>query len=75
MDIQMPVLDGESAAKYIRSTNSQNTNTPIIAVSAYSGGDPSETNNLFAAFLSKPLQKADLLGKHYLSRGYAILVC
>ncbi|KAG6821579.1 hypothetical protein H0H93_000088 [Arthromyces matolae] len=61
MDIQMPVLDGEGAARYIRSTNSKNTNTPIIAVSAYSSSDPNETSNVFTASLSKPLQKADLL--------------
>ncbi|KAF8663505.1 hypothetical protein AX16_001071 [Volvariella volvacea WC 439] len=61
MDLHMPVLDGEGAARYIKSTNSKNTNTPIIAVSAYSGIDPMETNGLFAASLSKPLQKADLL--------------
>ncbi|KAJ7638996.1 hypothetical protein FB45DRAFT_904448 [Roridomyces roridus] len=61
MDLHMPVLDGEGAARYIKSTNSRNTNTPIIAVSAYSGVDASEGNNLFAASLSKPLQKADLL--------------
>ncbi|KAG5648926.1 hypothetical protein DXG03_000275 [Asterophora parasitica] len=63
MDLQMPVLDGEGAARYIRSTNSKNTNTPIIAVSAYSGTDPSEASNVFTASLAKPLQKADLLGK------------
>ncbi|KAF5388447.1 hypothetical protein D9615_000539 [Tricholomella constricta] len=61
MDLQMPVLDGEGAARYIRSTNSKNTNTPIIAVSAYSGTDPNEASNVFTASLSKPLQKADLL--------------
>lgn len=61
MDLQMPVLDGEGAARYIKSTNSKNTNTPIIAVSAYSGADTSEVGNLFAASLAKPLQKADLL--------------
>jgi serine/threonine-protein kinase RIM15 len=59
MDLHMPVLDGESAARYIKSTNNKNTTTPIIAVSAYSTGD--EQNGLFAASLSKPLQRADLL--------------
>ncbi|KAH0839924.1 RIM15, signal transduction response regulator [Lanmaoa asiatica] len=59
MDLYMPVLDGESAARYIKSTNNKNTNTPIIAVSAYSTGD--EQNGLFAASLSKPLQRVDLL--------------
>ncbi|KAJ7929935.1 hypothetical protein B0H13DRAFT_1962539 [Mycena leptocephala] len=61
MDLHMPVLDGEGAARYIKSTNSKNTNTPIIAVSAYSGVDTSDGNNLFTASLSKPLQKTDLL--------------
>ena len=55
-------VDGESAARYIRSTNSKNTNTPIIAVSAYSTPDLNDTNNVFTASLSKPMQKADLLG-------------
>ena len=57
----MDTVDGEGAARYIKSTNSKNTHTPIIAVSAYCGTDPSETNGLFTASLSKPLQKADLL--------------
>jgi serine/threonine-protein kinase RIM15 len=54
-------VDGEGAARYIKSTNSKNTSTPIIAVSAYSGIDTNEASNVFAASLSKPLQKADLL--------------
>lgn len=58
------VVDGEGAARYIKSTNSKNTNTPIIAVSAYSGSDPNEASNVFTASLSKPLQKADLLGTY-----------
>ena len=57
------VVDGEGAARYIKSTNSKNTNTPIIAVSAYSSTDPNDTSNVFAAALAKPLQKADLIGK------------
>jgi serine/threonine-protein kinase RIM15 len=61
MDLHMPVLDGEGAARYIRSTNGKNTNTPIVAISAYSGNDPGELSNVFSASLSKPLQKADLL--------------
>ncbi|KAI9512254.1 hypothetical protein F5148DRAFT_1273870 [Russula earlei] len=61
MDLHMPVVDGESAARYIKSTNNKNTSTPIIAVSAYSGVDMGDASALFAASLSKPLQKADLL--------------
>ncbi|KXN83737.1 Serine/threonine-protein kinase cek1 [Leucoagaricus sp. SymC.cos] len=61
MDLHMPVLDGEGAARYIKSTNSKNTNTPIIAVSAYSSTDPNELSHVFSASLPKPVQKADLL--------------
>lgn len=62
----MPVLDGEGAARYIKSTNSKNTNAPIIAVSAYSAaGEQNDANSLFAASLSKPLQKADLIGMFF----------
>jgi serine/threonine-protein kinase RIM15 len=62
MDLQMPVLDGESAARYIKSTNSKNTSTPIVAVSAYSSGDHANDNHgLFAAAIAKPVQKSDLL--------------
>lgn len=64
MDLQMPVLDGESAARYIKSTNSRNTTTPIVAVSAYSNAEPvSENpgNALFSAYIAKPVQKSDLL--------------
>jgi serine/threonine-protein kinase RIM15 len=60
MDLQMPVLDGESAARYIKTTNGKNANTPMIAISAF-GNTSSSDSNLFSTFLSKPLQKADLL--------------
>ncbi|KAI0347180.1 hypothetical protein BDW22DRAFT_502819 [Trametopsis cervina] len=61
MDLHMPILDGEGAARYIKTTNNKNANCPIIAVSAYGGSDPTEGSNLFSAFLAKPVQKADLL--------------
>ena len=60
MDLHMPVVDGESAARHIKSTTNKNSSTPIIAVSAYCGSDNS-ASTLFAASLSKPVQKADLL--------------
>lgn len=61
MDLHMPNVDGEGAARYIKSTNNKNASTPIIAVSAYSGTDMNDASTLFAASLSKPLQKADLV--------------
>ncbi|KAI5123428.1 hypothetical protein M0805_006133 [Coniferiporia weirii] len=60
MDLHMPVVDGESAARHIKSTTNKNSSVPIISVSAYSGSD-SAASTLFAASLSKPVQKADLL--------------
>jgi serine/threonine-protein kinase RIM15 len=65
--IDCVTVDGEGAARYIRSTNSKNTNTPIIAVSAYSSTDPNELSSAFSASLPKPVQKADLLGEYGLS--------
>ncbi|KIJ37365.1 hypothetical protein M422DRAFT_231709 [Sphaerobolus stellatus SS14] len=62
MDLHMPVVDGEQAARYIKSTNSKNTSTPIVAVSAYSGSDASAASNIFAASLAKPISKNDLVG-------------
>ena len=53
-------VDGESAARHIKSTNNKNSSVPIIAVSAYGIADGS-ASNLFAASLSKPVQKPDLL--------------
>lgn len=58
----MPVMDGEQAARYIKSTNNKNTSTPIVAVSAYSGQDASAASNIFAASLAKPIAKNDLVG-------------
>lgn len=57
----MPVVDGEEAARYIKSTNNKNTSTPIVAVSAYSGHDASGASNLFAASLAKPISKNELI--------------
>ncbi|THH02733.1 hypothetical protein EW026_g134 [Hermanssonia centrifuga] len=61
MDLHMPILDGEGAARYIKTTNNKNASTPIIAVSAYGASEPTEQNNPFTAYLAKPVQKADLL--------------
>ena len=61
----MPIftVDGEGAARYIKTTNNKNANTPIIAVSAYSGTstEPTDRSDVFAGSLQKPVQKADLL--------------
>ena len=54
-------MDGEGAARYIKSTNNKNSATPIIAVSAYSGIEATEDRDVFAAYLAKPVQKSDLV--------------
>ncbi|KAI0071087.1 hypothetical protein K474DRAFT_1712758 [Panus rudis PR-1116 ss-1] len=61
MDLHMPILDGEGAARYIKTTNNKNQSTPIIAVSAYGTDNTEAKSDLFAASLAKPVQKADLL--------------
>jgi len=60
MDYHMPIMDGETAARYIKNTNNKNTNTPIISVSAYSHEAP-PGGTLYAATLSKPVQKGDIV--------------
>lgn len=54
------VVDGESAARHIKSTSNRNSSVPIIAVSAYGVAEGS-ASNLFAASIQKPVQKTDLL--------------
>lgn len=54
-------VDGETAARYIKSTNNKNARTPVVAVSAYSLLESDLSNSVFVASLSKPVQRADLL--------------
>jgi len=61
MDYHMPIMDGETAARYIKNTNNKNTNTPIVSVSAYSSHETVGGTNLFAAALAKPVQKSDIV--------------
>jgi len=62
MDYHMPIMDGETAARYIKNTNNKNTNTPIISVSAYSSSSNSDApGTVFAAMLAKPVQKSDIV--------------
>ncbi|KAG8865273.1 hypothetical protein FRB96_000163 [Tulasnella sp. 330] len=64
MDYHMPIMDGETAARYIKNTNNKNTDTPIISVSAYSSSSHNEipgNGSVFASLLAKPVQKADIV--------------
>ncbi|KAI8367448.1 hypothetical protein EDC96DRAFT_506872 [Choanephora cucurbitarum] len=55
MDIRMPIVDGEAAARMIKSTNNINKNTPIIAVTAYE--ETLQQANIFDDTISKPVTK------------------
>ncbi|KAK9768824.1 rim15, signal transduction response regulator [Basidiobolus ranarum] len=55
MDIKMPIIDGFTAARMIKSTKNLNQNTPIIAVTAYERNVPQA--GLFDVILSKIVTK------------------
>jgi len=61
MDIQMPVLDGISAASIIRQ-QTLNEHTPIIAVTAHVFGEEKDKllENGFNSFITKPIDEAML---------------
>jgi len=63
MDMLMPILDGESAARMIKSTKNANQQTPIVAVTSYELKDAqlSEEGTMFSAILQKPVTKNDVL--------------
>ncbi|KAI8580806.1 hypothetical protein K450DRAFT_236075 [Umbelopsis ramanniana AG] len=61
MDIRMPIIDGEAAARMIKSTINMNSTTPIIAVTAYE-----HTVQLAGAFddiLNKPVTTQIILNR------------
>ncbi|KAI9001740.1 hypothetical protein BC832DRAFT_141408 [Gaertneriomyces semiglobifer] len=55
MDIRMPIVDGETAARMIKSTNNVNQTTPIVAVTAYE--QTFELNRQFDDTISKPVTR------------------
>lgn len=59
-----PSVDGENAARMIKSTNNANQNTPIVAVTSYAAHERTsvtEEGTVFNAVLTKPVSKADVL--------------
>ncbi|GAA6047829.1 hypothetical protein JCM3770_004663 [Rhodotorula araucariae] len=61
LDLAMPVVDGEKAARMIKSTVNPSTNAPIVAVCSQPAAIDDATGTLFTATLPKPIMKADLL--------------
>lgn len=62
MDIHMPVMDGLTSARQIRSLDSERGQVPIVALSADVMNDAADQAMAAGmnAFLSKPLQKTEL---------------
>jgi len=59
MDIKMPIMDGYTAAKQIKSIS---PNLPIIAQTAYAMGTEKERfSGVFDGYLSKPIIQKDLI--------------
>ncbi|KAJ3244074.1 hypothetical protein HDU78_011472 [Chytriomyces hyalinus] len=59
MDIRMPIMDGETATRMIKKTDNINSNTPIIAVTAYE--QTFSFGQQFDEILSKPVTKSALM--------------
>ncbi|KAF8980960.1 hypothetical protein BGZ46_003420 [Entomortierella lignicola] len=56
MDIRMPIIDGETATRMIKSTQNTNSLTPIIAVTAF----PDLAAQIFDSMLVKPVTKEEI---------------
>ncbi|GAA5995135.1 uncharacterized protein JCM10292_004556 [Rhodotorula paludigena] len=61
LDLAMPVVDGEKAARMIKSTVNPSANAPLVAVCSQPAAVDDAAGTLFAGILSKPIMKADLL--------------
>ncbi|KAH9814655.1 RIM15-related serine/threonine-protein kinase [Melampsora americana] len=64
MDLMMPIIEGQDAARMIKSTQNANAHTPIVAVTSFESFivAPSDSEGtLFAALLGKPVGKKDVL--------------
>lgn len=60
MDLMMPIIEGQDAARMIKSTQNPNASTPIVAVTSFESY-LSEQGTLFSALLAKPVNKKDVL--------------
>lgn len=60
MDLQMPVMDGQTATAKIRE-DKDIKHIPVIGISASLYGDNQQTVSLMDGFISKPFSRADLV--------------
>ena len=61
MDLQMSPINGEKAARMIKSTRSMSMDSLIVAVCSYGTGVDDDVGTLFSAILSKPILKDQVL--------------
>lgn len=63
MDIQLPIMNGIEVLSLIKGTNNPNTNTPVIATTAYAlEGDREKFLKIgFDGYISKPFLPEDLI--------------
>jgi hypothetical protein len=54
----MPVVDGETAARMIKSTNNLSSSCPIIAVCSHTSAVDAEIGTLFSGTLAKPIVRS-----------------
>ncbi|TIB00251.1 hypothetical protein E3P94_01827 [Wallemia ichthyophaga] len=66
-DVEMPNLNGESAAKAIRNLSNLNQNKPIVAVSSFKTTFRIQEQGVWSATMNKPVQKSQLttVMKHF----------
>ncbi|KAI5474189.1 serine/threonine protein kinase RIM15, partial [Pseudohyphozyma bogoriensis] len=61
MDVFMDIVDGEKAARMIKSTNNPSSSCPIIAVCSSPMGLDDEVGTLFSGTLPKPINREEVL--------------
>ncbi|TIB73070.1 hypothetical protein E3Q06_01294 [Wallemia mellicola] len=66
-DIEMPNLNGESAARAIRNLSNLNQTKPIVAVSSFKTDLKIQEQGVWSATMNKPVQKSQLtvIMKHF----------
>ncbi|KAE8214196.1 hypothetical protein CF327_g2370 [Tilletia walkeri] len=62
IDLTLPIVSGQDAAKMIKSTRNANSSTPIIALASFDRDEPIDVSHSnFDAVIAKPLNKPDIL--------------
>jgi len=62
IDLTLPIVSGQDAAKMIKSTRNVNSSTPIVALASYDRDEPIDvSHSVFDAVLAKPPNKPDIV--------------